>query len=103
MGGGPAFCGEREFGGPLSGKNTTRRLHGGASRRGPTAGAAQVCLELRFVSCQTHDRRQLRLLTLINEYTRKCLAIRVARAINSFGVIEILADAMLTHGGPSSL
>ena len=51
-----------------------------------------------FVSAQTHDGRQVRLLTLIDEFTRECLAIRVARGINSFGVIEALADAMLRNG-----
>jgi len=35
---------------------------------------------------------------LIDEFTRECLAIRVARGINSFGVIEALADAMLRNG-----
>ena len=38
---------------------------------------------------------RLRLMTLIDEFTRECLAIRVARRINSFGVIETLADVML--------
>ena len=32
-----------------------------------------------FVSAMTHDGRTLRMLTLIDEYTRECLAIRVAR------------------------
>ena len=32
-----------------------------------------------FVSARTHDGRTLRLLTLIDECTRECLAIRVAR------------------------
>ena len=31
-----------------------------------------------FVSAMTHDGRTLRMLTLIDEYTRECLAIRVA-------------------------
>jgi putative transposase len=48
-----------------------------------------------FVEAQTHDGRRLRLMTLIDEYTRKCLAIRVARRINAIGVIETLADVML--------
>jgi hypothetical protein len=34
-------------------------------------------------------------MTLLDEFTRKCLAIRVARRINAIGVIETLADAML--------
>jgi transposase InsO family protein len=52
---------------------------------------------------QTHDGRAVRLLTLIDEFTRECLAIRVARRINSFGVIETLADAMLSHGVPEHI
>jgi putative transposase len=36
--------------------------------------------------------------TLIDEFTRECVAIRVARRINSFGVIETMADVMLTRG-----
>jgi putative transposase len=34
-----------------------------------------------FVSAMTHDGRTLRMLTLIDEYTRECLAIRVARRL----------------------
>jgi len=56
-----------------------------------------------FVSAQTHDGRSVRLLTLIDEYTRECLAIRVARRINSFGVIETFADAMLKRGIPAHI
>ena len=37
---------------------------------------------------------------MIDEFTRECLAIRVARRINSFGVIETMADVMLTRGVP---
>ena len=56
-----------------------------------------------FVEAQTHDGRKLRLLTLIDEYSRECLAIRVARRINSFGVIETMADVMLTRGIPEHI
>ena len=34
-----------------------------------------------FVSAATHDGRTLRMLTLIDEYTRESLAIRVARRL----------------------
>ena len=40
-------------------------------------------------------------MTLIDEFSRKCLAIRVARRINAIGVIETLADAMLFEGVPA--
>jgi putative transposase len=56
-----------------------------------------------FVSAATHDGRTLRLLTLIDEYTRECLAIRVARRLGSQEVIEALADVMLVRGVPEYL
>jgi putative transposase len=56
-----------------------------------------------FVSAMTHEGRTLRLLTLIDEYTRECLAIRVARRLGSQEVIETLADVMLVRGIPEYL
>ncbi len=42
-------------------------------------------------------------MTLIDEFTRECLAIRVARRINSLCVIETMADVMLTRGVPEHI
>jgi transposase InsO family protein len=42
-------------------------------------------------------------MTLIDEFTRECLAIRVARRINSFGVIETMTDGMLERGVPEHI
>ncbi len=56
-----------------------------------------------FVSARTHDGRTVRLLTLIDEYTRRCLAINVARRQNSFTVIEQLAEVMIQHGVPTHI
>jgi putative transposase len=56
-----------------------------------------------FVEAQTHDGRKLRLLTLIDEFTRESLAIRVARRINGMGVIEAMADAMIVYGVPEHI
>lgn len=56
-----------------------------------------------FVEAQTHDGRKLRLMTLIDEFTRECLAIKVARRLNSFGVIETMADVMLVRGVPEHI
>ncbi|CAA2145110.1 hypothetical protein MBLL_04232 [Methylobacterium bullatum] len=52
---------------------------------------------------QTHDGRSLRILTLIDEHSRACLALNVARRINSLGVIDALADAMCLHGIPENI
>jgi putative transposase len=56
-----------------------------------------------FVSAMTHDRRTLRMLTLIDESTRECLAIRVARRLGSYKVIVALADVMLWRGTPENI
>jgi putative transposase len=56
-----------------------------------------------FVSAMTHDGRTLRMLTLIDEYTRECLAIRVARRLGRYAVIEALADVMLFRGIPENM
>jgi len=53
-----------------------------------------------FVTAWTHDGRVLRLLTLIDEHTRECLAILVARRIGAQEVIELLAEVMLVRGIP---
>jgi putative transposase len=53
-----------------------------------------------FVAARTHDGRSLRLLTLIDEFSRECLAIRVARRLNSTHVIELLGECMLQYGVP---
>lgn len=45
-----------------------------------------------FVEARTHDGRSLRLLTMIDEFTRESLAIRIARRLNSNHVIETLGD-----------
>ena len=56
-----------------------------------------------FVSAMTHDGRTIRMLTMIDEYTRECLAIRVARRLGSYEVIEALADVMLGRGVPENI
>ena len=56
-----------------------------------------------FVSARTHDGRTIRMLTMIDEFTRECLAIRVARRLGRYEVIEALADVMLFRGIPENI
>ena len=56
-----------------------------------------------FVNAMTHDGRTLRMLTLIDEFTRESLAIRVARKLGRYEVIEALADVMLFRGIPENI
>jgi putative transposase len=55
------------------------------------------------VSTITHDGRTMRMLTMINENTRECLAIRVARQLGSYEVIEALADVTLWREVPENI
>jgi len=56
-----------------------------------------------FVLTRTHDGRPVRMLTLIDEYTRECLAIDVARRLDSEDVLERLSDLFIRRGVPRYL
>jgi transposase InsO family protein len=53
-----------------------------------------------FVHHRTHDGRKFRMLTLIDEYSRECLAIDVARRLTSEDVLERLSDLFVRRGVP---
>ena len=56
-----------------------------------------------FVMDRTHDGRAFRMLTVIDEYSRQCLAIRSERKQNQETVLETLADLFLLHGPPEHI
>jgi hypothetical protein len=56
-----------------------------------------------FISTRTHDGRSVRLLNLIDEYTRECLLIRAERRWSSAKVMEALADTMVRKGIPEHI
>ena len=53
-----------------------------------------------FVAARTSDGRPLRILTIIDEYTRECPGIVVGRHINSQDVIDELSQLFLSKGIP---
>jgi putative transposase len=53
-----------------------------------------------FVEDRTHDGRKYRMLNIIDEFTRECLAIRVNRKLNSTDVIDVLSDLFIMRGVP---
>jgi transposase InsO family protein len=53
-----------------------------------------------FVADRTTNGRPLRMLTILDEYNRECLAIKVGRKLTSYNVIEQLADLMVSRGTP---
>ena len=56
-----------------------------------------------FVADRTHDGRPFRILNILDEYTRECLASVVARRIRSQEVILLLAELFLHHGVPQHM
>ena len=56
-----------------------------------------------FVQIRTRNGRPVRLLTVIDEYTRECLAIRAGRSIRASDVIETLAGLMTDKGVPERI
>ena len=56
-----------------------------------------------FVYLRLHDGTRGRLLTVIDQYSRECLAIRAARSIRSADVIEVLAELMVFRGVPDHI
>jgi transposase InsO family protein len=53
-----------------------------------------------FVEDRTHDGRKFRMLNVIDEFTRECLAIRVGRRLRSTDVIDVLSDLFIIRGVP---
>jgi transposase InsO family protein len=53
-----------------------------------------------FVADRTDDGRPLRMLTVIDEYTRESLAIEVQRGLRSEDVLDVLRDLFVEHGAP---
>ncbi len=45
-----------------------------------------------FVQARTHDRKAFRMLTVIDEYTRECLAIPIARRLRSDDALDLFAE-----------
>ena len=56
-----------------------------------------------FVMERTHNGKAFRMLTVIDEYTHECLAIKVQRKLNSTDVLDCLNDLFLERGVPEHI
>ena len=56
-----------------------------------------------FVMARTSNGRPLRMLNIIDEYTRECLCIKVARKITAQDVLEELFDLIVEKGLPDHI
>jgi len=53
-----------------------------------------------FIEDRTHDGRKIRMLTIMDEYTRECLSIDVSRKLSSEDVLCRLAELVVQRGTP---
>jgi putative transposase len=56
-----------------------------------------------FMTDRTHDGKAVRLLTVLDEFTRECLAILVARRLTADDVLATLTELFITRGCPDYL
>jgi putative transposase len=87
-------------------KQHRRRRFSGGSENGCVRHRAQHkdhVWSYDFLTDRTEDGRQLRLLAVIDEYTRECLAIEVGRSFTSQDVIGVLQYLFAVRGTPQHI
>lgn len=78
-------------------KRSRKRVACGRPRpKAPTAAGQVWAYDFVFDACA--NSQQVKCLTVIDEYTRECLAIDVAGSIRSGRVIEVLSQLVSLHG-----
>ncbi len=83
-------------------KRPRRRGAAGRPRPLPAMAVGQVwAYDFLFDACA--NGQQLKCLTVVDEFTRECLAIDVAGSIRSGRVIEVLSKLVSVHGSPKYL
>lgn len=83
-------------------KRPRRRISSSRPRPTPATGPNQVwAYDFVFDACA--NGQQLKCLTVIDEWTRECLAIDVQGSIRSRRVIEVLNELVSVHGAPRHL
>ena len=89
----------RQAGLQLPRRRPRRRIASGRPRPLPAVGANVIwAYDFVFDSCA--NGQQLKCLTVIDEFTRECLAIDVAGSIRSKRLIEVLTRLVSQHGAP---
>jgi putative transposase len=84
-------------------KRRPRRRIRSMSVRSMIAERATQVWAYDFVHDACANGQKLKMLTVIDEWTRECLAIEVGGRINSSRVIEVLSRLMSWHGHPTYL
>lgn len=92
----------RKGGFTLPRKRPRKRVRKGMKRPLEVTRRNEVwCYDFVFDSCA--NNQNLKCLTLVDEFTRECLAIDVAGSIRAKRVVEVLAKVVAENGAPSHI
>ncbi len=93
----------RQEGLQLPRRNVVKRRYGDSTGQLRRASRPNEVWTYDFLEGRTERSGKLRLLTILDEYTRECLTIHVARSISSRQVIAILDWLFWVRGAPDHL
>ncbi len=81
----------------------SRRIASAHSRQKPRAEGPNEVWSLDFVADQFTDGRRFRALTVVDVYTRECLAIEVGQSLKGHDVVRVLQQIRQQRGAPRVL
>jgi putative transposase len=93
----------RQEGLQLPRRKVNKRRYGDSTANLQRANRPNEVWTYDFLEGRTERGGKLRMLTILDEYTRECLTIHVARSISSQQVIQVLEWLFLVHGAPDYL
>jgi putative transposase len=93
----------RQEGLQLPRRRTTKRRYGNSTGQLQRATRPNEVWSYDFLASRTARGGKLRMLTILDEYTRESVAIHVAQSISSHQVIRLLEWLFLVRGAPSYL
>ncbi len=93
----------RQEGLQLPRRKRVKRRYGDATGGLRRASQPNEVWSYDFLEARTERGGKLRMLTILDEYTRECLTIHVARSISSHQVIQQLEWLFLVRGAPAYL
>jgi transposase InsO family protein len=93
----------REEGLGLRRRPKGRRIASAHRRQKPRAEAPNRVWSLDFVADQVSDSRRFRALTVVDVFTRECLAIEVGQSLKGHDVVRVLQQIAGERGAPQVL
>jgi putative transposase len=93
----------REEGLSLRRKTPRRRVAFQRREIRPAAAERNECWSMDFVSDQLFDGRRLRVLVIVDNHTRKSLALEASQRIRGMDVVEVLERITKTEGLPKCI